>query len=401
LINDKYRYKDEDTLEENYFEFTINGNIQERTIRNNKITKIKSKKFNIGGYEWYIQFQRDKNNENIVSLVCAEEFCDYIITNFVFIIRNKNIKNDEKDDQTIIHYRNSYNEDEIIKYSSITEFVEFSKNNRSYVVNNFLNKSDIKDLLIKNATIGIYLRIYSSSNSADKERDICIDSLEKKITDNNDEYEIFGEGYQEWKINNWSNINIDDNNENNTSIINLNNSDFIIKDKKWHFTLKNIENDYTVINLNYNKENYEDIYANFVIGLCKYANYESIETIKPKISNEYIHFTKNEFEYGFEFNKKKIEELVDDYDRINVIVYIRMYRKKNEEGKGEPEFRINKQKIKRILTEHETLKLKNNDLVIIDEIENMNNNPEFSVGYKIGRPHKMGLIPTSLYHDIN
>lgn len=54
MINDKYRYKDEDTLEENYFEFTINGNIQERTIRNNKITKIKSKKFNIGGYEWYI-----------------------------------------------------------------------------------------------------------------------------------------------------------------------------------------------------------------------------------------------------------------------------------------------------------------------------------------------------------
>lgn len=58
-----------------------------------------------------------------MSLVCAEEFCDYIITNFVFIIRNKNIKNDEKDDQTIIHYRNSYNEDEIIKYSCKYKYV--------------------------------------------------------------------------------------------------------------------------------------------------------------------------------------------------------------------------------------------------------------------------------------
>jgi len=55
--------------------------------------------------------------------------------------------------------------------------------------------------------------------------------------------------------------------------------------------LKNIENDYTVINLNYNKENYEDIYANFVIGLCKYANYESIETIKPKSKrNNYFYW---------------------------------------------------------------------------------------------------------------
>lgn len=382
LINDKYRYKEEDILEEKYFEFTINSNIREIETKNKKLTKIKSEEFSVGGYEWYIQLKRNNNNEYTVSLVCADNFYEYIITNFVFIIRNKG-------------------NNEIIKSQPTTKFVEFTKNSSSYDIKNFIEKSDI-DLLKNNFPIGIYLRIYTSSFSSDKERDICIDSFEEKIIDNNKEYEIYREGYHEWKINNWSkNINIDNNNEDNITIISLNNSDFLIKDKQWHFTLKNIENDSIIINLNYNKENYEDIYANYILGLCKYDDYQSVETIQPKELNEFKCFTRDEDMHGFQFNKKEIEKLVDDYDRINIIVYIRMYRKKNKEGKGEPKFRINEQKIKRISTEYETLKLKDNDFVVIDEHENMDINPEFSFGYKIGRSHRMGLIPKSLYDNNN
>ena len=87
--------------------------------------------------------------------------------------------------------------------------------------------------------------------------------------------------------------------------------------------------------LNYDDDNYEDIYADFAFTICKYYDYnlnpgekglvegrvKSVFNLPPK------HFSEEDNNYEFQYKQKEIESFVDDLGQIAVTVYIRMYRK--------------------------------------------------------------------------
>ncbi|KAL6599212.1 hypothetical protein U3516DRAFT_562995 [Neocallimastix sp. 'constans'] len=318
--------------EENYYEWEIKDWNSLEFNCNNKC----SPEFSIAGYNWGIILQ--PNNKGYISLELINKNSvqfnkDNMYAKFILYIRNCNNYSRLKAENTIFLDCKKNGFQKFIRKTDL--YSKKDKNGTSYIENNKI-------------VIGAYVRVFKMEEESilQKTKEQYINKLKNLIEDNSKEDEIVGEGFYEWKIEDWNKLDNDSNS--------ICSPEFIISTYKWEISLypKGEEEDNYISIYLINKSSIsfsiDDMYVKFILYI---RNCNDFTSYKADQSVIFLEYQKNGFS---QFIKKT--DLYDKFGNYNkpiiedgkavIGAYIRIYKYKIEEelAAKEEEFVLKKAK---------------------------------------------------------